>query len=189
MLVGARGSLLARAQVEEIRQELGWQFDTIYVETLGDKDQTISLRTMDKSDFFTRELDQMLLEGKIDAAIHSAKDLPDPLPKGLKIAYISKGVDSRDSLVIKKEPVEVVATSSVRREEAVREFFPNCRFVDVRGTVEERLKKDVDGVVVAEAALIRLKLTYLKRIFLLGETVPMQGKLAVVCREDFVFRS
>ncbi|MBX7066221.1 MAG: hydroxymethylbilane synthase [Parachlamydiales bacterium] len=191
MLIGARSSPLSRAQVEEVKAEFGIDFDIVWVETTGDRDKETSLRTMGKTDFFTRELDLMLLSGKIDAAVHSAKDLPEPLPKGLKIAAISKGVDPRDSLVIKREPVELVATSSERREDAVRQLYPNCRFIDLRGTIQERLAKDVDGVVVAEAALIRLGLTHLNRIFLPGETVPMQGKLAIVVRDDsnFVFRS
>lgn len=184
MRIGARSSPLSRAQVEEFRQEFGLEFDVIWVETTGDRDKTTSLRTLDKTDFFTRELDEMLLAGRIDAAVHSAKDLPDPLPKGLMIAALSKGVDPRDSLVIKKEPVRLVATSSVRREESVRALFPNCQFVDLRGTIQERLQKDVDGIVVAEAALIRLKLTHLNRIFLPGPTAPLQGKLAIVCREN-----
>ncbi len=187
MLIGARSSPLSRAQVDEIRKEFHLEFDVVWVETTGDKDQATSLRMMEKTDFFTRELDEMMLEGKIDAAIHSAKDLPDPLPRGLKIAALSIGVDPRDSLVIKRERVEYVATSSARREEAVKNLFPNCRFVDLRGNIQERLEKDVDGVVVAEAALIRLKLTHLKRIFLSGETAPNQGKLAIVTREDFIF--
>lgn len=181
--VGARSSPLSRAQVEEIRKEFDFSFEVVWVETTGDLDKTTSLRALEKTDFFTRELDQMLLERKIDLAIHSAKDLPQPLPKGLKIAAISKGLDPRDSLVIKKEPIQIVATSSARREEAVRELYPNCTFVDLRGTIHERLEKEVDGVVVAEAALIRLGLTHLKRVFLPGSTAPMQGKLAIVCRE------
>jgi hydroxymethylbilane synthase len=184
MRIGARSSPLSRAQVEEIRREFHLDFEVVWVETTGDQDKTTSLRTMEKTDFFTRELDQMLLAGEIDAAIHSAKDLPDPLPKGLKIAALSMGVDSRDSLVIKKESVRLVATSSARREEAVRELYPDCQFVDLRGTIQERLAKDVDGVVVAEAALIRLHLTHLQRVFLPGPTAPLQGKLAIVCREN-----
>lgn len=184
MLFGARSSPLSRAQVEEIKQEFGLFFDVLWVETVGDLDKETSLREMEKTDFFTRELDQLLLGRKIDAAIHSAKDLPDPLPKGLKVAAFSKGVDPRDSLVIKREPIRLVATSSVRREEAVRALFPECEFVDMRGTIHERLEKDVDGVVIAEAALIRLNLTHLPRIFLPGPTAPMQGKLAIVCRTE-----
>jgi hydroxymethylbilane synthase len=185
MRVGARNSPLSRAQVDEIRKELNLDFDVVWVETTGDKDKTTSLRAMEKTDFFTRELDEMLLQGKIDAAIHSAKDLPDPLPCGLKVAYLSRGVDPRDSLVY-REPVRVVATSSVRREEAVRKLFPDCRFVDLRGTIHERLAKlgEVDGVVIAEAALIRLGLTHLQRIVLDAETAPLQGKLALVCKEE-----
>lgn len=183
MKIGARSSLLSRAQVEEFRKEFNLDFEVVWVETTGDRDRMTSLRTLDKTDFFTRELDQMLLAGRIDAAVHSAKDLPDPLPKGLKIAALSIGVDPRDSLVIKREPVRLVATSSERREEAVRQIYPDCTFVDVRGTIQERLAKDVDGVVIAEAALIRLQLTHLKRLFLPGPIAPLQGKLAIVCRE------
>lgn len=185
--IGARSSPLSRAQVEEFKREFGLQCEVVWVQTTGDLDQLTSLRTLDKTDFFTRELDQMLLEGKIDAAVHSAKDLPDPLPKGLWVAALSQGVDPRDSLVIKKEPIHVVATSSIRREGAVRQLYPHCRFVDLRGTIQERLKKEVDGVVIAEAALIRLQLTHLNRVFLPGETAPLQGKLAIVCRENESF--
>lgn len=188
MLVGARSSPLSRAQIEEIRKEFNLSFEVIWVETTGDLDKTTSLRSLEKTDFFTKELDEMLLLGKIDLAVHSAKDLPHPLPRGLKIAALSKGLDSRDSLVIKKKPVEIVATSSMRREEAVRQLYPHCRFVDLRGTIEERLQKNVDGIVVAEAALIRLNLTHLKRVFLPGDTAALQGKLAIVSREDFIFR-
>lgn len=182
MKIGARSSPLSRIQVAEIERELGLTFDVVWVETTGDRDKVTSLRTLEKTDFFTRELDQMLLAGEIDAAVHSAKDLPDPLPKGLKVAYLSRGLDPRDALVIKREPVHLVATSSVRREEAVRILFPNCRFTDLRGTIHERLEADVDGVVLAEAALIRLQLTHLRRLYLPGPTAPLQGKLAIVCR-------
>jgi hydroxymethylbilane synthase len=186
MKVGARSSPLSRAQVEEVQNELGLNFEVIWTTTTGDRDKITSLRDLEKSDFFTKELDLMLLRGEIDIAIHSAKDLPDPIPKGLKIAWLSKGLDPRDSLVF-KEPLKVVATSSERREKAVRLLFPDCHFVDLRGTIHERLERlnhDVDGVVVAEAALIRLKLTHLHRVFLPGETTPLQGKIAIVCREN-----
>ena len=186
--MGARSSPLSRAQVKEIEEELSCRFEMRWVKTWGDLDLKTSLRKMEKTNFFTKELDEMVLSKQIDGAIHSAKDLPDPLPKGLRIAYLSKGVDERDSLVIKKEPIEVVGTSSQRREEAVKELFSGVKFVDLRGTIEQRLQEDVDALVVAEAALIRLKLTHLKRVFLPGSTVPLQGKIAIVCREDFVFR-
>jgi hydroxymethylbilane synthase len=198
--IASRASPLARAQVEEFKQEIlkhhpSLLFSTVFVETTGDIDQKTSLRTLDKTDFFTKELDGLLLEKKCRVAVHSAKDLPDPLPAGLAIAAITRGVDPSDSLVMKqgitlhtlpKSPI--IATSSVRREEALRQIIPNARFIDLRGIIQKRLQVleegKADGVILAEAALIRLGLTHLNRIKLPGATVPFQGQLAVVVRDD-----
>jgi hydroxymethylbilane synthase len=162
-----------------------------WVETRGDKDRSTSLRDLGKTDFFTRELDEMVLQNKVRIAIHSAKDLPDPLPTGLCVAFLSKGVDPRDCLVLRKGETlrskMVIATSSERREEAVRQLLGDARFIDLRGTIGERLAKlergEADGVVVAAAALIRLQLE-VPCIYLPGSTVAGQGQLAVVCRDD-----
>lgn len=196
--VGARSSPLSRAQADEILLEMrpfapDLSFEMVWTLTAGDKDKATSLRTLGKSDFFTRELDEMLLRGEIDAAIHSAKDLPSSIPQGLQIAAITRGVDPRDVLVLRsKETLQslregaVIATSSERREEAVSALKPGLRFSDLRGTIGERLAKlqsgEADGVVIAEAALIRLKLTHLNRIYLPGPAVPLQGKLAILIR-------
>ena len=196
--IGARSSPLSRAQADEILLEMrpfapDLSFEMVWTLTAGDKDKTTSLRSLGKSDFFTRELDEMLLQGKIEAAIHSAKDLPEPLPPGLQIAALTRGVDPRDALVLRAgESLEsllngaVIATSSERREEAVSALRQGLRFSDLRGTIAERLAKlekgEADGVVVAEAALIRLKLTHLNRVYLPGPTVSLQGKLAIVIR-------
>lgn len=196
--VGARSSPLSRAQAEEILLEMRpfspeLSFEMVWILTAGDKDKKTSLRSLGKSDFFTRELDEMLLEGKIDAAIHSAKDLPEPLPPGLEIAALTRGVDSRDALVLRSGESlmslpdgAVIATSSERREEAVSALRQGLRFSDLRGTIAERLAKletgEADGVVAAEAALIRLKLTHLNRVYLPGPTVSLQGKLAILIR-------
>lgn len=193
VVCGARSSPLSRAQVKEFLDEyrsLPAAFEFVWVETTGDLDRKVSLRTLGKTDFFTRELDELLLLKKIRLAVHSAKDLPDPLPSGLFLAALTKGQDPRDSLVF-FQPLPSrprIATSSERREEAVRCLYPETEFVDIRGTVEERL--DViragraDGVVIAEAALVRLGLAHLPRVFLPGETTPGQGRLALVIRED-----
>ena len=82
--IGARDSQLSRAQVDEIFQELkafhpDVQFEPMWLKTTGDHDLKTSLRMLDKTDFFTKELDEKLLAGEIDIAIHSAKDLPEPL--------------------------------------------------------------------------------------------------------------
>lgn len=193
MKIGARSSPLSRAQVEEVLSFFPkFPVEMIWVETMGDRDKKTSLRTLGKTDFFTRELDELLLGGKIDAAVHSAKDLPDPLPRGLKLAFLSPGLDPRDCLVLRQgehlRPNMLIATSSKRREEAACALCPTARFIDLRGTIQERLEKiithQVDGVVLAECALIRLKLTHLNRIFLPGDIAPLQGKLAIVTRED-----
>ena len=195
IVVGARSSPLSRRQVEEAEAALRVfyphvEFRPIFVETTGDKDKLTSLRSLDKTDFFTREIDEMLLKGTCRIGIHSAKDLPDPLPTGLKLGALTRGVDPTDVLVIKETFPEggLVATSSERREHAVRLLFPHAHFVDSRGTIQERLDQlhggKVEGVVIAEAALIRLGLTHLSRVRLPGETAPLQGKLAFVIRED-----
>lgn len=192
MKVAARNSPLSRAQVIEIEQELGVALDPIFVETHGDKDLVQSLRGLDKTDFFTREVDALVLDGTARIAIHAAKDLPDPLPDGLKCIYISKGVDHRDVLVLGDgktlDQVKVVGSSSDRRDAMVKALKSDVVFKDIRGTIERRLKQlddgDFDAVVMAEAALIRLKLTHRKRLFLQGETAYLQGKLAILSRSN-----
>lgn len=192
--LAARESKLSRAQVLEVMQHIPIEYTVEWMKTFGDKDKKTSLRSLDKSsDFFTRELDEYLLERKCDAVIHSAKDLPFPLREGIVLVALTKGIDSSDALVFReRDHLEtlrtgaVIATSSARREEAVKELRDDFRFTDIRGTIEERLEQlymgKVDGVVIAEAALIRLGLNP-TRVRLPGETAALQGKLAVVARE------
>lgn len=198
--IGARSSILSKAQVLEVLESLdqfypGIEFIPTWIETTGDKDQITSLRTLGQTDFFTKEIDEMQLEGHFRISIHSAKDLPSPLYPGLKLVTLTKGLDSRDALVLRPEdslaslPLGAkIATSSARREEAVRSLRNDATFVDIRGTVEKRLydliNGEVDGVVIAEAALIRLQLTHLNRILLDCKTAPHQGKLAIIAKED-----
>lgn len=198
--MGARSSPLSQRQVQEVLAELRQTYPDIdftcqYVATIGDKDQQTSLRTLGKTDFFTKEVDELVLNGSCRIGIHSAKDLPDPLAKGLKLICLTKGVDSSDALVLRPGmtintlPVGAcVATSSIRREEAVRTLRSDLTFCDIRGTISQRLAKleqgHVDAVVIAEAALIRLNLTHLNRIRLPGETVPGQGQLAILARDS-----
>ncbi len=196
----ARSSPLSRAQVSEVLLLLQvyhpqLMFNVSWVVTQGDKDLTTSLKEMEKTDFFTREIDQLLLNGKCRIAIHSAKDLPDPIPKGLKVIAITEGVDARDCLVFReKESFQQlpkgarVGISSLRREKAIRELRFDLQCIDIRGNIQTRLElldnKTVDALVMAEAALIRLGLTWRNRIFLPWETAPLQGKLAIVSQED-----
>lgn len=198
--VAARTSPLSKAQVQEVLEDLkklhpSATFHIHYLQTVGDLDQKTSLRSLGKTDFFTREIDQMVLSGTCRIAIHSAKDLPEPLPVGIYLAAITKGLDPADVLVFRNgdtldtlPPKARIGTSSERREAIVKSLRKDLNFIDIRGTIEQRLAKlnsgEADAIVVAEAALIRLGLTHLNRMRLPGTTVPGQGQLAIVARED-----
>lgn len=198
--VGARGSALSIAQCREVLEELRRdhpevEFHLETVTTTGDLDLKTSLRDLDKTDFFTKEIDAKLLNHECRIAIHSAKDLPDPLPKHLKIVALTKGIDPADSLVLREgaawetlPPGALIATSSERREQVIKNMRADLSCCDIRGTIQQRLQKlesgEVDGVVIAEAALIRLELTHLNRLKLDGTTASLQGRLAIVARED-----
>ncbi len=198
--VGARSSKLSRVQVEEILAALrsfhpDITFSCTFFETTGDRDQKTSLRTLDKTDFFTKEIDEAQAKGDFRISIHSAKDLPDPLPQGLVRVALTAGVDSRDALVLREhDTVETlkknarIACSSERREEAIKELRADFVCTDIRGTIEKRLEQlfcgQVDGVIIAKAALIRLGFDGLNHIILNCPTVPFQGRLAVIARVD-----
>ncbi|NGX46342.1 MAG: Porphobilinogen deaminase [Chlamydiae bacterium] len=198
--VGSRTSPLSRVQVAEVDREVQQfshevLFEPIFGKTTGDKDRATSFLTLDTTAFLTREVDALILEGKCRIGIHSAKDLPLSLPEGLVCVTLTRGEDPADVLVMAKgitieslQEGAKVATSSLRREESVRKLCPQCSFVDIRGTIGERLQwikeGKVEGLVVAEAALIRLGMTHLNRIRLPGETAPLQGRLAIVAREE-----
>jgi len=198
--VGARFSPLSQAQVREVLLELrihhpDSDFQPLFLKTTGDLDLKSSLRGLEKTNFFTKEVDDLLVQGLCRIAIHSAKDLPASLPEGLKIIAITEGVDSADVLVLRSgESFDalpsrpVIATSSERREAMVSLLRSDFLFKDLRGTIAQRLSKldsgEADGVVVAEAALIRLGLTHLNRVRLPGDGVALQGKLAIVARHD-----
>ncbi len=198
--VGARSSPLSKAQVKEIYGALQQHhphihFEIHYLSTIGDRDQVTSLRTLDRTDFFTKDIDTWVLQASGRVGIHSAKDLPIPLAKGLILFCLTRGVDSSDVLVLRPDetlrslaPGAKIATSSIRREEMVKQLRSDLSFCDLRGTIEQRLAKletgEADGVIVAEAALIRLGLTHLNRLRLPGTTAEGQGQLAVVGREE-----
>jgi hydroxymethylbilane synthase len=199
-IVGGRGSPLSKIQIEEVQTLLKVHaphvdLQPLWVETRGDKDRKTSLRTLGQTDFFTKEIDELLLKGICRLAVHSAKDLPEPLPPGLAMAALTEGLDSSDSLVLRDgQSLQTlpqgakIATSSIRREQMVRELRSDLVCVDIRGNIGERLavldKGQIDGLIVAECALIRLQLTHRNRIRLAGQAAPLQGKLAVIVREN-----
>lgn len=197
--VGARSSPLSQVQVKEIEKEIQCHFpevqlDPILLETTGDKDKITPLKNVTQSDFFTKEIDELQLQGRFRISIHSAKDLPKPLAQGLTVVALTKGVDPRDALILPDGkslhdlPLNaLIGTSSPRREAAITILRQDLRPTDIRGTIQERLNllKDgkVHGLIMAEAALIRLGLTHINRVFLDIEPEPLQGRLAVIARD------
>lgn len=197
--VVSRGSRLALKQIDEINYALKFHhpeilFNVRCLSTKGDQDQKTSLMSLGPTNFFTDALDQALLEGRADIAIHSAKDLPDPLPKGLSILAITCCKNNQDTLVfrkgldLKKLPQSLkVGVSSPRRQQAITQLFKKVHCVDVRGTIEKRLsylEKNLDAVIIAKVALMRLGYHRLPQMDLEVQTPPLQGSLAIVARSD-----
>jgi hypothetical protein len=143
-------------------------------------------------DFFTRDLDRALLEGTADLAVHSAKDLPQVPVPGLTIAALLPARDIREAFVVRKglaeSDVRSIGTSSPRREAELRKYMPGVILKPLRGTIHQRLTQldagDYDALVVAACALERLGLADRITSYLPFESVPQQGRLALVVRSD-----
>lgn len=199
LLIGLRSSPLSRAQWVEFVQEVSsampeLALSPLFLSSPGDRDKSSSLRPLEKSDFFTRDLDDAVEEGRCRLALHSAKDLPEPLRNTLQLIALTKGLDSSDSLLLRQgdswqqlPPSPRIGTSSQRRERAVLQLIPHAHLCDIRGTIEERIALldggSIDGLVIAEAALLRLAIDR-PRERLPGEGAPLQGQLALVSRRD-----
>ncbi len=172
-------------------------FEMVPIASVGDTDRTTDLRES-PADFFTRELDEALLHGDIDLAVHSAKDLPEPMPSGIAWFWLPWREEPRDVLVLSKGRAVsdlpntlVIGVSSERREAYCSQRFPNGIQKTIRGNIEERIAQvdngDFDLVVMAAAALIRLGIK--DRI---TEWIPLdelevpegQGYLAITFRAD-----
>ena len=196
--IGSRGSALAKAQVNEVcalLREKGIQadFDKVTYTTQGDKDKTTALAINKQDDFFTDTLDAAILGHDIDVAVHSAKDLPQKLRKGLSLFALTVSLDDTDAFVGRKSisklpPGAKIGTSSEFRQRAVKELRADADVVDIRGTIEERLQLIeqgvCDGIIVATVALKRLGLDSLIKDIMPWEAAALQGQLAVVGRED-----
>ncbi len=196
--IATRGSRLALAQAEEARLTIDGiipGLPCLEMETFGspgDRDQDTPLS--DKSvpdDFFTRDLDDALLKGRADIAVHSAKDLPDSMRDGLTIAALLPATEIRDALVFRKDrakgrPPGVIGTSSPKRNEQIRLVYPEAKTRPLRGTIDQRLEKldegGFDAIVIAACALQRLGLEDRIGEYLSYDPVPQQGRLALVTR-------
>jgi len=156
------------------------------------------LREFGGKGLFTKEIDEALLRGDVDMAVHSMKDLETDLPAGLCIAAILPRANVRDAFISTKAPSletlpprAVVGTSSLRRQAQVKRLRPDLRVVDIRGNVETRLTKlaegQADATLLALAGLERLGLTsHVTSILSTEEMLPAvaQGAIGVTCRSD-----
>lgn len=191
-----RHSPLALLQVKEAMGLVkGVRFSLIETTSLGDRRKDISLMSPEAvPDFFTRELDRALLEGEADLAVHSAKDLPYPLPPGLEVICLTAGdADKSDSLVSRTGEglmalpagARIGTSSSMRRAELVA-LRPDLEVVSIRGTIGERLAQvdegKIDALIVASCALRRLGLIGRAAEQLPFATHPLQGNLALTAR-------
>jgi hydroxymethylbilane synthase len=202
MKLGTRGSALALWQANWTKRELegrwpGLNVELIPIKTTGDKILDVPLAKIGGKGLFTKEIDEALLDGRIDLAVHSLKDVPFQLPDGIDLAAIPEREDPRDAfisngrLLEQLPPGSKIGTSSLRRQVQLRRHFPSLDLIALRGNVDTRMRKlasgEFDGIVLAVAGLKRLG--YEKRITqYLNEDIMLsavgQGALGIVCRSQ-----
>jgi len=195
--VATRGSALARWQAERVVALLaaagGPTAELVVLETTGDRRADAPIHALGGTGVFVKEIQEAVLDGRAELAVHSAKDLPALTPDGLVLAAVPERGDPRDAMVgstLAELPTgAVVATGSVRRRAQLAALRPDLGFAELRGNMHTRLEKAAgfDAIVVAAAALDRLELG--ERIAeRLGTSVMLpqvaQGALAVECRAD-----
>lgn len=206
LIIGSRGSQLALRQTELVRQALcknhpGIDINIQIIKTTGDRMSQTDLSTLAASTkgLFVKEIEEALLDKRIDIAVHSLKDLPTELPERLELGAIPKREDPRDTLVSETviqslsvlPPQAHIGTSSLRRRLQLQHLRSDLAISPIRGNVDTRIGKvakgHLDGVVLAAAALNRLDLNHLiSYTFSVEEMVPAvgQGALALEIRSE-----
>lgn len=200
--IGTRASRLARWQTSRVAAMLaagGVASEPVEIRTTGDLVGDVPLPRIGDRALFTRQLDEALLDERIDLAVHSLKDLPTQLPDGVVIAAVGERADPRDALVARHPGVlatlatgAVVATSSLRRRAQLLRARPDLSVPDLRGNVETRLAKlgrheDWSAIILASAGLDRLGLSQqISQRLPLDVMLPApgQGALAVTARRS-----
>ena len=200
VILGTRGSKLALAQSNTCAEKLkksGIDAEIRVIKTTSEHRPETPLSVIDQRDVFTRQLDEALLQGEIDFAVHSMKDVPTEVPGGIAIAAITERHDPADALVSEaRYEVDslpdgaVVATSSLRRKAQLLYHRPDLRIVEIRGNVDTRIRKmregEADAIVLARAGLDRLGLSAPHAIIPEEVMLPAvgQGALAVAMLQD-----
>lgn len=199
--LATRGSLLARTQADIVRTALeaeGAEVETIICTTKGDADRTHPLVEIGGQGLFVRGVEEALLRGEADIAVHSSKDLPYALAEGLVIGGVPAAAAATDLLILRAgipndpDAALVIGTGSPRRIAECRRFYPHARFADIRGNITTRLDRlaagDYDAIVMARAGVDRIHAdlgAFTVREFTPDEFIPAcsQGILAIECRE------
>ncbi len=200
VVIGTRGSRLALWQTDYIggllSEKEGVEFERKIIKTTGDKITDVPLAKIGGKGLFVKELDDAVLDGRVDCAVHSMKDVPVDLPKGLEIAAVPEREETNDALLSKYRLKDlpagaVVGSSSLRRIAQMKNYRQDIVIKDLRGNVDTRIRKlnegQFDAIIMAKAGLKRLGFESEIR-----ETLPIdlfmptvgQGAIAVVARED-----
>ncbi|GAH02138.1 unnamed protein product, partial [marine sediment metagenome] len=171
IIIGSRGSRLALTQAESVLSQLKesnphLQFSLSKIVTEGDRNRRLSLDRMAGVGVFVKELEAALLNGRIDLAVHSLKDLPTEIPEGLYLAAVVERLDPRDILVSRSgrlaelAPGSKIGTGSIRRAVQLTAYRADLEVRSIRGNIDTRLRKvsscELDGVILAATAMLRL---------------------------------
>ncbi|HLU99698.1 MAG TPA: hydroxymethylbilane synthase [Acidobacteriota bacterium] len=206
IVIGSRGSRLAITQTQSIVQLLtkfhpDLQIEIEIIKTSGDQitDTPLSRFPGDSKGLFVKEIEEALIDGRIDLAVHSLKDLPSTLPEGLTLAAFPRREDPRDAFIGRNRITSLdelpanarIGTGSLRRKVQLLNLRPDLIVEDIRGNVDTRLRKlsqqGLDGIILARAGLIRMGLEDTPAfVFSTEEMIPAvgQGVLALEIRED-----
>jgi hydroxymethylbilane synthase len=204
IIIGSRGSELALWQANFIKKELEKKNKNVSIEikiikTKGDKILDVALSKIGDRSLFTKELEIELINKKIDLAVHSLKDLQTEIPKGLKLAAVTKRHNVQDVMIARKKGTTIfnlaenatVATGSLRRKCQLLHIRPDLKIVELRGNVPTRIKRflesDWDAIILARAGVERLKLNkHISSIIKTDVMLPAvgQGALGIETRAD-----
>ena len=199
--IGTRGSALALAQARETRARLmaahglpEQAFEIVVISTSGDRILDRPLAQAGGKGLFTKEIEEALIDGRIDIAVHSSKDMPTALPEGLELSAFLEREDVRDAFVGRAAPRlaelphgAVVGSSSLRRQALIRRLRPDIEVVTFRGNVQTRLRKleegEVAGTLLAYAGLRRLDLADVVTELLPAKDFPPAPGQGAICIE------
>jgi hydroxymethylbilane synthase len=199
IILATRKSPLALTQTEMVKARIeaaipGATCELLKIVTTGDKQAEWSLAKQGGKGLFTAELEQALLRGEADVAVHSCKDLPGENPTGLVVAGFLPREVTHDVLILREGVIvpTTIGTSSPRRQQQIAKLFPEATFMEIRGNVDTRLKKiaagNADATILAGAGMKRLGITswpgVVFRPLSFAESVPAvgQGAIALQCR-------